>query len=69
MFGLGKKKTFKVKWLEPKHNKWLVRYTTHDEGKAYETAGQLEAQGLRIRIYVDDGKDAVYTSKSTRPLF
>jgi hypothetical protein len=69
MFGFGKKKTYKVKWLEPKNGKWFVRYTTTDEGKAFETANQLEAQGHRIRIYVDEEKNAVYTSKSARPLF
>lgn len=68
MFGFGKKKTFKVKWLEPKANKWFVRHTTTDEGSAFRMAQDLESQGMRVRIFVDEGKDAVYSSKSVRPV-
>ena len=68
MFGFGKKKVYKVKWLEPKYNKWLVKYTTYEEAVAYKMARELEEQGMRIRIFMDTEPAPIYSSKSSRPI-
>lgn len=63
MFGFKRKKTYKVKWLEPKHNKWFIKQTTDNEIIAYRSAEALEAEGYRVQIIEEaDDKVPIYIS-------